>query len=198
MMTKEGSTKIWNVMTLRAGGFVIGCGHTCINSLNIFFFTVGQYIYFKQYINIVIQNWKFMASMAKGLGFWIAIFLKIRKIYECYSNMPKPSCMCTVLLKLAKVERSKIRKFWVILLLITQRKAVIDCDIPHLDSVHDFDTCKFSTILRDRSNDDLYLLIYRCINTKHAKNLSILLESNGCWFRPLATPNLWNHISCIS
>ena len=92
--------------------------------------------------------------------------------------MPKPSCMCTVLLKLAKVERSKIRKFWVILLLITQRKAVIDFDLPHIDSVHDFCTCKFPTILRP--NDDLYLLIYRCINPKHAKILSILLERNGC------------------
>ena len=33
--------------------------------------------------------------------------------------MPQPSCMCTVLLKLAKVERLKIRKFWVHVLLIT-------------------------------------------------------------------------------
>ena len=33
--------------------------------------------------------------------------------------MPQPSCMCTVLLKVAKVERLKIRKFWVYVLLIT-------------------------------------------------------------------------------
>ena len=33
--------------------------------------------------------------------------------------MPQPSCMCTVLLKLAKVERLTIRKFWVNILLIT-------------------------------------------------------------------------------
>ena len=33
--------------------------------------------------------------------------------------MPQPLCMCTVLLKLAKVERLKIRKFWVQVLLIT-------------------------------------------------------------------------------
>ena len=33
--------------------------------------------------------------------------------------MPQPSCMCPVLLKLAKVERLKIRKFLVHILLIT-------------------------------------------------------------------------------
>ena len=33
--------------------------------------------------------------------------------------MPQPSCMCTVLLKLAKVERLKIRKIWVHVLIIT-------------------------------------------------------------------------------
>ena len=32
--------------------------------------------------------------------------------------MPQPSCMCTVLLKLAKVERLKSRKFWVHVLII--------------------------------------------------------------------------------
>ena len=51
------------------------------------------------------------------------------------------TCMCTVLLKLAKVERLKIRKFWVHVLIITEGwKAAIDCDLPHLDSVHDFYT----------------------------------------------------------
>ena len=33
--------------------------------------------------------------------------------------MPQPSCMCTVLLKLAKVERLKSQKFWVHVLIIT-------------------------------------------------------------------------------
>ena len=33
--------------------------------------------------------------------------------------MPQPSCMCTILLKLAKVELLKIRKFWVHVLIIT-------------------------------------------------------------------------------
>ena len=37
------------------------------------------------------------------------IFLINQKIYECHSNMPQPSCMCTVLLKLAKVERLKMK-----------------------------------------------------------------------------------------
>ena len=34
--------------------------------------------------------------------------------------MAQPSCMCTVLLKLAKVEQLKIQKFWVNVLLITE------------------------------------------------------------------------------
>ena len=47
---------------------------------------------------------------------------------ECQSNMPQPSCMCTVLLKLAKVERLKIRNFWVHVLFILKRwQAAIDC-----------------------------------------------------------------------
>ena len=33
--------------------------------------------------------------------------------------MPQPSCMCAFLLKLAKVECLKIRKFWVLVLSIT-------------------------------------------------------------------------------
>ena len=38
-----------------------------------------------------------------------------RKKCECHtcSNMSQPSCKCSVLLKLAKVERLNIRKFWV-------------------------------------------------------------------------------------
>ena len=52
--------------------------------------------------------------------------------------MPQPSCMCTVLLKLAKVERLKIRKF--VLLILKGWQAAIDCDLPHPDSFHDFYT----------------------------------------------------------
>ena len=47
-------------------------------------------------------------------------FKKIRKVYGCHNNMPQPSCMCTVLLKLAKVEWLKIRKLGVQVLLITK------------------------------------------------------------------------------
>ena len=55
--------------------------------------------------------------------------------------MPQPSCMCTVLLKLAKVERLTIRKFLVHLLFILKGwQAAIDCDLTHLDSVQDFYT----------------------------------------------------------
>lgn len=40
-------------------------------------------------------------------------FHQIRKLHGChiYSNMPQPSCNCTVLLKLAKVEQFKIRNY---------------------------------------------------------------------------------------
>ena len=34
--------------------------------------------------------------------------------------MPQSSCMCTVLLKLAKVKQLKIKKIWVNVLLITE------------------------------------------------------------------------------
>ena len=45
MMTKEGSTKIVNFMTLGAGALVLECGHIshivkCIISLKIFFSTL--------------------------------------------------------------------------------------------------------------------------------------------------------------
>ena len=55
--------------------------------------------------------------------------------------MPQPSCICTVLIKLANVERLKILKFWVhVLFILKGWQAVIDCDLLHLDSVHDFYT----------------------------------------------------------
>ena len=57
--------------------------------------------------------------------------------------MPQNSCMCTVLLKLARVKRLKIRKFWVHVLftcILKGWQAVMDCDLPNLDSVHDFYT----------------------------------------------------------
>ena len=55
--------------------------------------------------------------------------------------MPQPSCICTVLLKLAKVERLKIPKFWVhVLFILKGWQAAINC------------VCKSPTILG--SNDD--------------------------------------------
>ena len=48
MMTKEGSTKIVNIMTLEAGVLVLGCGHIIhkmkknIISFEIFFSSQGQ------------------------------------------------------------------------------------------------------------------------------------------------------------
>ena len=80
--------------------------------------------------------------------------------------MPQPSCMCTVLLKLAKVELLKIRKFWVHVLIITEGwKAAIAWDLPHLDSVHDFYTLMVvsENFQRSLGQTMIILLIYsRC------------------------------------
>ena len=67
--------------------------------------------------------------------------------------MPQPSCMCTVLLKLVKVERLKIRKILVhVLFFLKGWQAAIYCDLPDLDSVHDFYTLKVVSANFPRSN----------------------------------------------
>ena len=55
------------------------------------------------------------SSFIKHVVGWIGarfpdcdFFYLIGKKYECHSNMPQPSCQCTVSLKLAKVERLNI------------------------------------------------------------------------------------------
>ena len=79
---------------------------------------------------------------------------KIRKTNECHSNMPQPSCICTVLLKLAKVEWLKIRKCWVhVLFILKGWQAAIDCDLPHHDSVHDFYTLMVVSANFQQSNN---------------------------------------------
>ena len=121
--------------------------------------------------------------------------------------MPHHSCICTVLLKLAKVEWLKIRKFWTNVL-----PRVVSCcwlwpspprfspwfiyTLKVKSANFQWSLCQMVIMLFIQGvSSDLYLLICRCINPKHAKILSILLESNGCWNRPLATPNGWHHRS---
>ena len=89
--------------------------------------------------------------------------------------MPQPSCMCTVLLKLAKVERLKIRKFWVHVLIITEGwKAAIDCDLPHLDSLHDFYTLTVVSANFQRSlGQTMIILFIHGVSRSLSVNLSL-------------------------
>ena len=103
--------------------------------------------------------------------------LRFFKINECQSNMPQPSCMCTVLLKLAKFERLKIRNFWVHVLFILKRwQAAIDCDLPHLDSVHDFYTLMVVSANFQRSlGQTMIILFIHGVSRSLPLNLSLHL-----------------------
>ena len=88
--------------------------------------------------------------------------------------MPQPSCMCTVLLKLAKVERLKIQKFWVhVLFILKWWQAVIDCDLPHLDSVHDFYTLTVVSANFQRSLGQTIILFIHGVSRSLSVNLSL-------------------------
>ena len=89
--------------------------------------------------------------------------------------MPQPSCMCTVLLKLATVERLKIRKSWVhVLFILKGWQAVMDCDLPNLDSVHDFYTLTVVCANCQRSlGQTMIILFIHGVSRSLSVNLSL-------------------------
>ena len=69
--------------------------------------------------------------------------------------------MCSVLLKMAKVEQVKIRKFLVhVLFILKGWQAAIDCDLPHLDSVHDFNTLMIVSANFQRSLGQTMIILF--------------------------------------
>ena len=74
--------------------------------------------------------------------------------------MTQPSCICTVLLKLAKVERLKIPKFWVhVLFILKGWQAAINC------------VCKSPTILGSK----MIILFIHGVSRSLPVNLSLQL-----------------------